>query len=88
MSPLPWGIIVPVFFGGVLLIIVLYVEYRRRKKKRAMERCAAGPACLSAGPPRFPPAETYALVFTRRIAPPEPSHDAFLPLCSVFLPCA
>ena len=58
VSPLPWGIIVPVFFGGVLLIIVLYVEYRRRKKKRAMERCAAGPACLAAGPPRFPPAET------------------------------
>ncbi len=38
VSPLPWSIIVPVFFGGLFLIIFLYLEYRRRKKKRAMER--------------------------------------------------
>ncbi|CBN77937.1 Probable 3\',5\'-cyclic phosphodiesterase pde-4 [Ectocarpus siliculosus] len=40
VSPLPWRIIVPVFFSGVFLILFLYVEYRRRKKKRAMERYA------------------------------------------------
>ncbi|CAN0535490.1 unnamed protein product, partial [Laminaria digitata] len=39
VSPLPWGIIVPLFFGSVILLFALYVEYRRRKKKRAMERC-------------------------------------------------
>lgn len=76
MSPLPWGIIVPVFFGGAILIVVLYVEYRRRKKKRAMERCASLPL-VTVPPTPFP----FCLLLEKNHV--QRNHDS---LCCIYSP--